>query len=119
MKYIRQLTIILTAAFLGELLRLLLPLPVPASIYGFALLFGALCFRVVRLEHVQETAALLVELMPLFFVAPAVAIIPHFGVLMPILVQFLATVIISTAFIFGAAGLAAQYVIRRCGRGGK
>lgn len=101
---------------MGELLKLLLPLPVPAGIYGFALLFGALYFRVVRLEHVQETAALLVELMPLLFVAPAVAIIPHFGVLMPVLVQFLATVVISTALIFGGAGLAAQYVIRRGGR---
>lgn len=119
MKYVIQLTIIFTAAFLGELLRLLLPLPVPAGIYGFALLFAALYFRVVRLDQAQDTAALLVELMPLMFVAPAVAIIPHFGVLMPVLVQFLATVVISTALIFGAAGLAAQYMIRRGARRGR
>lgn len=119
MKYIGQIMIIFTAAFFGELLRLLLPFPVPAGIYGFALLFGALYFRVVRLEQVQDTATLLVELMPLMFVAPAVAIMPHFGVLMPVLVQFLATVIISTVLIFGAAGLAAQYMIRRGARRGK
>ncbi len=39
MKYIRQLGIILLVSFLGELLHYLLPLPVPASIYGIVLLF--------------------------------------------------------------------------------
>ena len=34
MKYIKQFAIILTVSFLGEALRALLPLPVPASIYG-------------------------------------------------------------------------------------
>lgn len=118
-KYVRQILIIFTAAFLGELLRRLLPLPVPANIYGFTLLFGALCFRVVKPEHVHETAAILIELMPLLLVAPAAAILPHFGALMPVLAQFLATVTISTAVIFGAAGRVTQYVIRRERRRGK
>ena len=38
MKYIKQLTIIFTVAFLGELLSAVLPLPVPASIYGILIL---------------------------------------------------------------------------------
>lgn len=113
------MTIIFTAAFLGELLRLLFPLPIPAGIYGFAVLFAALYFRVVLPGQIQETATLLIELMPLMFVAPAVAIMPHFGTLMPVLIQFLAAVSISTVLIFGAAGLATQYVIRRQRRQGK
>lgn len=113
MKYVRQILIIFTAAFLGELMRRLLPLPVPASIYGFVLLFGALCFRAVKPEHIQETAALLIELMPLLLVAPAAATLPYFNALMPVLAQFLATVTISTAVIFGTAGRVTQFVIRR------
>ena len=38
MKYIKQLAIILGAAFLGEALYALLPLPIPASIYGLLIL---------------------------------------------------------------------------------
>ena len=41
MKYLRQFGLILLFSFLGEALRALIPLPVPASIYGMALLFLA------------------------------------------------------------------------------
>ncbi len=39
MKYIRQFGIILMVSFVAEGLRALLPLPIPASIYGLALMF--------------------------------------------------------------------------------
>lgn len=39
MKYIYQATIIFGFTLLGELLHILLPLPVPAAIYGLVLLF--------------------------------------------------------------------------------
>ena len=42
MRYVKQFGIILLISFLGEVLHALLPLPVPASIYGIVLLF--LCF---------------------------------------------------------------------------
>ena len=35
MKYLRQFMIILLFSFLGELLKYVLPFPVPASIYGW------------------------------------------------------------------------------------
>ena len=38
MKYIKQFAIIITFSFAGEVLRALLPLPVPASIYGLVLM---------------------------------------------------------------------------------
>ena len=41
MKYIKQFFIILLISFLGEALHALLPLPIPASIYGIVLLFAA------------------------------------------------------------------------------
>ena len=50
MKYVFQFLRILTFCFLGEVLRGLLPLPIPASIYGLALLLAALKAGLVRLE---------------------------------------------------------------------
>ena len=38
MKYIKQLAIILAVTAVGEILKYLLPLPVPASIYGLVLM---------------------------------------------------------------------------------
>lgn len=39
MKYLRQFMIILLVSFWGELLKYVIPLPVPASIYGLVILF--------------------------------------------------------------------------------
>ena len=38
MKYVHQFLIIMTISFIGELVGLLLPLPIPASVYGLALM---------------------------------------------------------------------------------
>ena len=55
MKYIKQFILILAISFVGELLKYLLPLPVPASIYGMVLMFAALLTGLIKLEHVRET----------------------------------------------------------------
>lgn len=39
MKYLKQFLIILAISMIGEILKYLLPLPVPASIYGMLILF--------------------------------------------------------------------------------
>ena len=41
MKYITQFLIILAFSFAGEALHAMLPLPIPASIYGIVMLFVA------------------------------------------------------------------------------
>ena len=59
MKYLRQFLLILLISFIGELLHEVLPLPVPASVYGFAILFIGLLSGAIKLEHVQDTGKLL------------------------------------------------------------
>ena len=46
MKYVRQLLIILFVSFFGELLKYIIPLSIPASIYGMVLLFLALELKI-------------------------------------------------------------------------
>ena len=38
MKYVRQVIILAAVCFLGEMVHNLIPLPIPASIYGFIIL---------------------------------------------------------------------------------
>ena len=52
MRYLSQIGIILAVSFVGELLNMLLPLPIPASIYGMVILFVALATGVVKLSSV-------------------------------------------------------------------
>ena len=46
MKLLKQFLIILAISFVGEILKYLLPLPVPASIYGMVILFISIMFFV-------------------------------------------------------------------------
>ena len=43
MKLLYQFGVIMTVTFLGEILHGLIPLPIPASIYGLLLMLAALC----------------------------------------------------------------------------
>lgn len=68
MKHLRQFLIILLFSFLGEGLKALLPLPVPASIYGLVLLFAALELGIIKLSAVEDAGKFLIEIMPVMFI---------------------------------------------------
>ena len=54
MKYLRQFCIILLVSALGEGLHILLPRPVPASVYGLVLMLGALASGILKLEQQNQ-----------------------------------------------------------------
>ena len=56
MKYLSQFTIILGFTLMGEALQRLIPLPIPASVYGLVLLFAALCLGLVKPEQVKTAS---------------------------------------------------------------
>ncbi len=68
MKYLRQLLLILSISFAGEVLKYFLPFPIPASIYGMVILFIGLLTGRIRLEAVKETGKFLIEIMPVMFI---------------------------------------------------
>ena len=86
MKYIRQFLIILAISFIGELLKYVLPLPIPASIYGMAILFVCLMTGWIKLEAVKETGKFLIEIMPLMFIPAGVGLMVSWGTLKPVLI---------------------------------
>lgn len=112
MKYLKQLGIILVISFAGEGLHALLPLPVPASIYGIVLMLIALCTKIVKVEQVKETGAYLVEILPILFIPPVVGFIGMWDMLSKNILQYLAISIISMAVVMVTAGRVTQAVIR-------
>lgn len=111
MKYIRQFGIIIAVSFLGEILKMLLPLKIPASIYGLVLMFLALEFKIIKLDHVKETAKYLIEIMPLMFIPAGVGLMNAWGVLKPIWIPVSVITVISTIVVMTISGRVTQRVI--------
>ncbi|MBQ2283519.1 MAG: CidA/LrgA family protein [Agathobacter sp.] len=115
MKYLRQFLLILIFAFLGELLRFLIPLSIPGSIYGLVLLFIALMTGIVKLPQVKEASKFLIEIMPLVFIPAGVKLLTSWGVLQPILLPVAVITVVSTVVVMVVSGWVTQLVIRRGG----
>ncbi len=112
MKYIKQFTIILVVPFIGELLNYLIPLPVPASIYGLVIMLICLLTGVIPLHAVRDTGRFLVEVMPLMFIPGAVGLLESWGVLRPIWAPVLAITVVTTVAVMAATGRITQGIVR-------
>lgn len=113
MRYLKQFTIILTISLLGEVLHYIIPLPVPASIYGLLLMLAALMTGVVKRDSVREAGAFLVEIMPVMFIPAAVGLLEAWGVLRPVWLPVAVITVVSTVLVMGVSGLVTQFVVRR------
>ena len=108
MKYLSQFLIIMGFTLVGEALQRLVPLPIPASVYGLVLLFLALCTGIVKLEQVKESGEFLRSVMPVLFVAPTVSIMENWAVIRAELLPLTLLLVSSTAVTFGVSGIITQ-----------
>ena len=112
MKYVKQFGIILLITFIGEVLHELLPIPVPAGIYGIILLFICLKTRLIPVSEVKEASGFLIQIMPIMFIPAAVGLIETWDILAPSWIQFLIVTVVSTVIVMAVSGLITQAVIR-------
>ena len=113
MKFLRQFMIILAISFIGEVLKYIVPLPIPASIYGLVILFIALETGIMKLSAVKDTAKFLIEIMPLMFIPAGVGLLESWGVLQPVLLPVAVITVVSTIIVMGVSGVVTQAVIRK------
>ena len=119
MNYIFQLAIIFGISFIGEFLNAVLPLPIPASVYGLAILFFLLCTKIVKLNQVETVAEYLISIMPLFFIEPTVSIINSYGLVKGNIWALFIACFLSFVTVLGVTGLAAQIIIKMQKKGEK
>lgn len=110
---IKELFWIFGFSLAGELAHHLLPLPVPASIYGLLGLLAALKAGWLHPAKVERTADFLVEIMPLLFVPAGVGLVASWEDLRPVLVPMLLITLVSTVLVFGVTGVVAQRLLDR------
>ena len=108
MKYLFQFLRILVFCLLGELLHFLLPLPIPASIYGLVLLLLALKTGVVKLEQVKQTGNFLTAIFPLLFIPGAAGVMELWDILGKLWLPILIALIPVTILVFAASGWVTQ-----------
>ncbi len=113
MKYLKQILIVLGISLLGEVLKELIPLPISASVYGLVLMFLALEFKIIKVEHVKETSNFLIEIMPFLFLPAAVGLMDTWDILKQDLVAYVVITVVTTYLVMYVAGKATQVVMKR------
>lgn len=116
MRFLSQLCIILGFTLLGEALQQLIPLGIPASVYGLVLLFLALCTGLVKVEQVKDVGAFLSSILPVLFVSPTVGILEHWALIQAKLLPILLLLAASTVLVFGLSGVITQLLMKKGGR---
>ena len=111
MKYVFQFGRILIFCLFGEILHSMLPLPVPASIYGLILLLAALKCGIVRLEQVKEAGSFLTGIFLVLFIPGAVGIIDSLDQLAAAWLPILIAIIVVTCIVKAVAGRVTDSVI--------
>lgn len=113
MKYIRQFGLILLISFMGEILKYLIPLPVPASIYGLLLMLMALQFKIFPLDSVKESGILLIDIMPLMFIPAGVGLLESWPQLKNIWLPVIIITVISTILVMVVTGHVTQWILQK------
>ena len=86
----------------------MLPLPVPASVYGLVLLLAALNFGFVKLDDVKEVGIYLTGIFPLLFVPAAAGVVELGSQLMDLLLPAVLAIVPITALVMAVTGMVAQ-----------
>ena len=107
-KYIFQFACITAFCLAGEVLAVVLPLPIPASVYGLLLMVAALKTGVLKLDQVRETGLFLTGIFPLLFVPAAAGVVELGSQLMDLLLPAVLAIVPITALVMAVTGMVAQ-----------
>ncbi|MGL6201499.1 MAG: CidA/LrgA family protein [Lachnospiraceae bacterium] len=113
MKYIYQFCIIAMVTFLGEILYKLIPVPIPASVWGLVFMLLFLRMGIIKIEKVKETGEFLINIMPLMFVPAAVGLITTWDRLRAIMIPIMITVVMTTIIVMAVTGKTTQFIMGR------
>ena len=100
----------------GEFLQRLIPVPVPASVYGIFLLFGALCAGIVKVEQIKSVGGFLSSILPILFVSPVVGILENWTLIKGSVLAIFLLSAGTTVMTFGLSGRIAQWVAKKGGK---
>ena len=108
MKLLKQFMIILAVALAGEMFSALIPLPIPASIYGVVLMLALLISGLLKVEQVKTVSSFLIEIMPVMFIPAAAGLMQSYHLLAPSIAAYAVITIVSTIAVMAVSGRVTQ-----------
>lgn len=117
MQYLKQFMLISLIALIGEALSFVIPLPIPASIYGIVILFCLLVSGQLKAESVKDVSSFLIAAMPVMFIPATVGLMDSFSLLAGSLAAYITILIVSTFVVMIVSGRVTQHMISRSQNG--
>ena len=111
MKLLRQFLVIMAVSFVGEILHAVLPLPIPASIYGLVLMLALLMTGALKLDTVEDAGKFMIEIMPVMFIPAGVGLLNAWGVLKPVWIPISVITVVTTVLVMAVTAKVTQTVI--------
>ena len=99
--------------FIGIAIKLIVTIPIPASMIGLIVLFVALKLKLVKVEWVEKGAAWLLAELLLFFIPSAVGIVNYNEILNIKGIETVLLIAICTFIVMGATGFTAEKIYNR------
>lgn len=113
MKYLKQFAIIIVITFMGEAFNQIIPLPIPASIYGLIIMLIALSTKLLPLDKVKDVGKMLIQTMPIMFIPAGVGLITAWDKLSPIILPVVVITFISTIIVMIVSGKFTETIINK------
>ena len=113
MALLMEFAIILGVSLAAEILYALLPLPIPASIYGMILMLGLLSSGILKLDKVKRAGSFMVEIMPVMFIPAAVGLMEIVTDMRGALLPIAGVIVLTTIIVMAATGRTAQWIMDR------
>lgn len=110
MKYVKESAIIFGITMIGEFFNELLPLPVPAGVYGLFLLLLLLCTGLLKLDDIEQPE-IFFWISPILFIPASVGLIESYDAMKAILVPLAVTCLVSTVIVMGVTGKVTEFMV--------
>lgn len=113
MKILKELTIYFGITFISEIIAKVLPINIPASIIGIAILFTLLETGILKMKDVEKTGNFLINVMPILFIPAGVSLIKYLDVLEVVAIPMALVVTISTVIVMVVVGRVVEKMVEK------
>ncbi len=107
-----QVFFIVLLSLFGQFISTKFHLPIPGNLLAMFLLLALLLSGVVKEQHIQQGADLLLKYMSFFFIPAGVGLLAYWHILAPVFIQWLLLLFISTLLLMVATGKLVHLLIQ-------
>lgn len=113
MSTLSQVGILMLTLLIGTLLKMVIPIPVPATVYGMIILFILLRSKLVKVEKVEPVSNVLLANLAFLFVPAGVGMINEFKTLEGHLLAVIGILFVSNFLTLFVTGHVVQLIQKR------